>query len=76
MFARIAHLTICQLLCSHRKQHKFDNTHRRGGAKDGKSHGKDSAGTNELSVTITFAVQLARGCLWDRTIQERNDQAP
>ena len=42
----------------------------------GKYHDKDSIGTNELSVTITSAVKLEQGCLWDRTIQERNDQAP
>ena len=35
MFARIAHLTICHLLCSHSKQHKVGNSHRRDGAKDG-----------------------------------------
>ena len=37
MFARIAHLTFCHLLCSHSKQHKVENSHRRDGTKDGES---------------------------------------
>jgi hypothetical protein len=35
MFARIAHLTICHLLCSHSKQHKVGISHLRDGTKDG-----------------------------------------
>jgi len=35
MFAGIALLTICHLLCSHSKQHKVENSHRRDGTNDG-----------------------------------------
>ena len=35
LHSNIAHLTMCYLLCSHRKQHKVENSHKRNCAKDG-----------------------------------------
>jgi transposase InsO family protein len=37
MFARMAHLTFCYLVCSHSKQHKVENSHGRHVTKDGES---------------------------------------